>query len=120
MQVPAAYAGKFNFHVPLVDDVFRRGHHNETMGTLVCRTKNDGSVRCSLGRSTSPVAVAAYTYDKLPPAEQKALSDDGHLGCRSYIGPIRQRSSGRSRVKSRGGIPGSSWLMVKQVPCLES
>jgi hypothetical protein len=25
------------------------------------------------------MAVAAYTYDNLPPAEQKALSDEGHL-----------------------------------------
>lgn len=32
----------------------------------MCGTKNDRSVRYSLGRSTSPMAVAAYTYDKLP------------------------------------------------------
>jgi hypothetical protein len=46
---------------------------------LICGTKNDHSVRYSLGRSTSPMAVAAYTYDKLPAAEQKALPDEGHL-----------------------------------------
>jgi predicted nuclease of restriction endonuclease-like (RecB) superfamily len=73
------YAGKFNFYVALVDDVLRRDHHNETIGILICGTKNDRSVRYSLGRSTSPMAVAAYTYDKLPPAEQKALPDEGHL-----------------------------------------
>ncbi|MDR7083394.1 hypothetical protein J2X01_002688 [Arthrobacter ginsengisoli] len=73
------YAGKLNFYVALVDDVLRRQHHNETIGILICGTKNDRSVRYSLGRSTSPMAVAAYTYDKLPPAEQKALPDEGHL-----------------------------------------
>ena len=60
------YAGKLNFYVALVDDVLRCDHHNETIGILICGTKNDRSVRYSLGRSTSPVAVAAYTYDKLP------------------------------------------------------
>ena len=73
------YAGKLNFYVALVDDVLRREHHNETIGILICGTKNDRSVRYSLGRSTSPMAVAAYTYDKLPAAEQKALPNEGHL-----------------------------------------
>ncbi len=73
------YAGKLNFYVALVDDVLRREHHNETVGILICGTKNDRSVRYSLGRSTSPMAVAAYTYDKLPPSEQKALPNEGHL-----------------------------------------
>lgn len=73
------YAGKLNFYVALVDDVLRRDHHNETIGILICGTKNDRSVRYSLGRSTSPMAVAAYTYDKLPPAEQQVLPDEGHI-----------------------------------------
>ncbi|WP_461164611.1 PDDEXK nuclease domain-containing protein [Arthrobacter sp. R4-81] len=73
------WAGKLNFYVALVDDMLRREHHKETIGILICGTKNDRSVRYSLGRSTSPMAVAAYTYDKLPPAEQKALPDEGHL-----------------------------------------
>ncbi|MGO4188517.1 PDDEXK nuclease domain-containing protein [Pseudarthrobacter sp. TAF60_1] len=73
------FAGKLNFYVALVDDVLRRDHHNETIGILICGTKNDRSVRYSLGRSTSPMAVAAYTYDKLPPAEQQALPNEGHL-----------------------------------------
>jgi predicted nuclease of restriction endonuclease-like (RecB) superfamily len=73
------YAGKLDFYVALVDDVLRREHHNETIGILICGTKNDRSVRYSLGRSTSPMAVAAYTYDKLPPAEQQALPTEGHI-----------------------------------------
>ena len=56
-----------------------REHHNETLGILICGTKNDRSVRYSLGRSTSPMAVAAYTYDKLPPSEQQALPNEGHI-----------------------------------------
>ncbi|TDT73566.1 putative nuclease of restriction endonuclease-like (RecB) superfamily [Arthrobacter sp. AG258] len=73
------YAGKLNFYVALVDDVLRRDFHNETVGILICGTKNDRSVRYSLGRSTSPMAVAAYTYDKLPADERRALPNEGHL-----------------------------------------
>ncbi|MDQ0241444.1 PDDEXK nuclease domain-containing protein [Arthrobacter bambusae] len=73
------YAGKLNFYVALVDDVLRREHHNETVGILICGTKNDRSVRYSLGRSTSPMAVAAYTYDKLPATEQRTLPNEEHL-----------------------------------------
>ena len=73
------YAGKLNSYVALVDDVLHRAHVSETIGILICGTKNDRSVRYSLRRSTSPMAVAAYTYDKLPPAEQKPLPNEGHL-----------------------------------------
>lgn len=32
--------------------MLRRDYHNETVGILICGTKNDRSVRYSLGRST--------------------------------------------------------------------
>ena len=77
------YAGKLNFYVALVDDVL----HNETIGILICGTKNDRSVRYSLGRSTSPMAVAAYTYDKLPPAEQQVRPNEGHVAALEWAEP---------------------------------
>jgi hypothetical protein len=73
------YASKLNFYVALVDDVLRRDYHNDTIGILICGTKNDRSVRYGLGRFTSPMAVAAYAYDKLPADEQRALPNEGHL-----------------------------------------
>ena len=81
------YAGKLNFYVALVDDVLRREYHNETVGILICGTKNDRSVRYSLGRSTLPMAVAAYTYDKLPVAEQKAPFPTKDIWSRHSNGP---------------------------------
>lgn len=80
------FAGKLNFYVALVDDMLRREHHKETIGILICGTKNDRSVRYSLGRSTSPMAVAAYTYDKLPADEKRALPNEGHV-VPHWIGP---------------------------------
>jgi predicted nuclease of restriction endonuclease-like (RecB) superfamily len=73
------YAGKLNFYVALVDDVLRRDHHNETIGILICGSKNDRSVRYSLGRATSPMAVASYTYDALPSDVRQGLPDAEHL-----------------------------------------
>ena len=73
------YAGKLNFYVALVDDVLRRDHHNETIGILICGSRNDRSVRYSLGHTTSPMAVAAYTYESLPSDVRKGLPDAEHL-----------------------------------------
>lgn len=93
------YAGKLNFYVALVDDVLRRDHHNETIGILICGTKNDRSVRYSLGRSTSPTAVAAYTYDKLPPGEQKALPDEGNI-----VAALQWAEPNSNDANSRSGL----------------
>ncbi|WP_105030363.1 PDDEXK nuclease domain-containing protein [Arthrobacter ruber] len=67
------YAGKLNFYVALVDDKLRREAHNDTVGILICGSKNDHTVRYALGRSESPMAVSTYTYESLPAAEQRAL-----------------------------------------------
>jgi predicted nuclease of restriction endonuclease-like (RecB) superfamily len=60
------YAGKLNFYIALVDDRLRREAHADTVGILICGSKNEHTVRYSLGRTTSPMAVATYTYDALP------------------------------------------------------
>ncbi|WP_298045656.1 YhcG family protein [uncultured Citricoccus sp.] len=64
------YAGKLNFYVAVVDDHLRRSFHHDTVGILICGSKNDHTVRYSLGRATSPMAVAAYTYEQLPPSDR--------------------------------------------------
>ncbi|NKX51411.1 DUF1016 domain-containing protein, partial [Arthrobacter deserti] len=66
------YAGKLNFYVAVVDDMLRRDFHHDTVGILICGSKNDHTVRYALGRATSPMAVSAYTYEQLP-AEDRAL-----------------------------------------------
>lgn len=64
------FAGKLNFYVALVDDKLRREAHAPTVGILICGSKNDHTVRYAFGRSTSPMAVAAYTYDQLTIADR--------------------------------------------------
>ncbi|WP_299169736.1 YhcG family protein [uncultured Arthrobacter sp.] len=67
------YAGKLNFYVALVDDKLKRPAHNDTVGILICGSKNEHTVRYALGRSDSPMAISTYTYESLPPAERNAL-----------------------------------------------
>jgi predicted nuclease of restriction endonuclease-like (RecB) superfamily len=73
------YAGKLNFYVALVDDQLRRDFHHETVGILICGSKNDHTVRYSLGRATSPMAVAAYTYDQLPPGDRELVPAEDQI-----------------------------------------
>ena len=73
------YAGKLGFYVALVDDRLRRAPHAPTVGILICGSRNDHTVRYSLGRTDSPMAVSTYTYDALPPAERDALPKDTQL-----------------------------------------
>lgn len=67
------YAGKLNFYVATPFGAATTTKPSASSSG----TKNDRSVRYSLGRSTSPMAVAAYTYDKLPASEQQALPKRG-------------------------------------------
>ena len=73
------YAGKLNFYVAAVDDLMKREFHNETVGILICGSKNDHTVRYSLGRSTSPMAVSAYTYEQLPDQDKAMVPGEDQL-----------------------------------------
>jgi hypothetical protein len=42
----------------------------------MCADRNDTVVRYALSAAAQPMAVADYTYDALPPAEQAALPSD--------------------------------------------
>lgn len=73
------YAGKLKFEVGMVDDVLRRQHDNETLGILICGSKDDRSVRYSFGRTTSPLAAASYKYEALPNDVRQGFPDANNL-----------------------------------------
>ncbi len=66
-------AGQLGFYVALVDDQLKRAAHSPTVGILVCSDRNKRTVRYSLGRASSPMAVSTYTYESLPVEEQRVL-----------------------------------------------
>ena len=66
------YAGQLGFYVAIVDDLLKRDQHAPTIGILLCGSKSDRTVRYSLGKTSSPLAVASYTFDSLP-ADERAI-----------------------------------------------
>lgn len=64
------YAGKLNFYISLVDDRLRRETHADTVGILICGSKNDRTVRYSLGRATSPLHLRQTSRSRTTGASQ--------------------------------------------------
>lgn len=48
------YAGKLGFYIAVVDDKLRLPAHNPTVGILICGSRNDHTVRYSLGQTEMP------------------------------------------------------------------
>lgn len=67
------YAGQLGFYVAIVDDLLKREQHAPTIGILICGSRSERTMRYSLGKSTSPLAVASCTFDSLPADERAAL-----------------------------------------------
>lgn len=68
-----SHAGQLGFYIALVEDKMRREFHRPTIGILICGGRNDHTVRYALSQTGSPMAVSTYSYETLPPAEQKSL-----------------------------------------------
>lgn len=67
------HLGQLNFYVSVVNDRMRLERQRPTVGILVCGSKNEHTVRYALDGAAQPLAVASYTYEALPVAEQQAL-----------------------------------------------
>lgn len=69
------FAGQLAFYVTVVDDQLRHpARHAPTVGILLCSSgSNEGVVRYALRSANAPMAIATYSYEALPPAEQAAL-----------------------------------------------
>jgi hypothetical protein len=70
---------------PCVCSMKLRRSAGELMG--ICGTENDRSVPYRLGRSTSPMAVAVYTHERRP------WANNNHMPIRTY-----HRSAGRAEL----------------------
>ena len=67
------YAGQLGFYVAVVDDLLKGEQHAPSIGILICGSRSERTVRYSLGKSSSPMAVAGYTFETLPEDERAAL-----------------------------------------------
>lgn len=54
------FAGKLNFYVNAVDDVFKTPSQNPTIGLLICSNKNETEVQYAFKGVQTPMGVASY------------------------------------------------------------
>lgn len=70
------FAGKLNFYVSAVDHLLRGKEDNQTIGLLICRSKNDTIVEWSFEGIERPIGVAEYEkeikklIERLPTSKQ--------------------------------------------------
>ena len=71
------FAGKLNYYVNLVDDLFKTPQQNPTIGLLICSNKDKTDVQYAIKGITTPIGVASYNnikikeiQDQLPSIEE--------------------------------------------------
>lgn len=57
---PAIFAGKLNFYVNAVDDVFKTPSQNPTIGLLICSNKDETEVQYAFKGVQTPMGVASF------------------------------------------------------------
>ncbi len=66
------YAGKLNFYCSVVDDKLRHQHDNQTIGLILCQTKDKIPAEYSLRDIQKPIGVSEYDLPRALPDELKS------------------------------------------------
>jgi len=67
------HVAKMNFYLNAVDEQLRRGDDRESVGIILCTSRNETVAKLALHRVYAPIAVSTWTTDRpardLPPVE---------------------------------------------------
>jgi hypothetical protein len=63
------YKGKMEFYLALLNDKVRLPHENDSVGIIICKSKNRTVVEYSLKKSNYPIGVSRYSTSKELPEE---------------------------------------------------
>lgn len=63
------YKGKMEFYLALLNDKVRLPHENDSVGIIICKSKNRTVVEYSLKKSNYPIGVSSYSTTKELPKE---------------------------------------------------
>jgi predicted nuclease of restriction endonuclease-like (RecB) superfamily len=66
------YKGKMEFYLALLNDKVRLPHENDSVGIIICKSKNITVVEYSLKKSSYPIGVSSYSTSKELPEEFSA------------------------------------------------
>lgn len=67
------YKGKMEFYLSVLNDKIKLSHENESIGIIICKSKDRTIVEYSLKTSTMPIGVATYQTSNLLPKEFENL-----------------------------------------------
>ena len=62
-------AGKMNFYLAAVDDLLRHPSDAESVGIILCKTKDRVTIEYALRNTATPIGVSAFTLTDLLPQE---------------------------------------------------
>lgn len=67
------YKGKMEFYLAVLNDKVKMEHENESIGIIICKSKDRTIVEYSLQTSSLPIGVATYSTSKNLPKKYKEL-----------------------------------------------
>lgn len=63
------HTGKMSFYLSLLDNQTRKSHENNSIGIIICKSKDQTTVEFALRDVNKPIGVATYSYTKTLPKE---------------------------------------------------
>lgn len=88
-------AGQLNFYVNGIDEQRRDpDKHAPTLGILLCGSHTATTVRYALAGLSTPMAVAAYTYETLPDDARATLPPEHDLTRATQPPPLPHATDG--------------------------
>lgn len=66
------HTGQLGFYLAVVDDLMRREGDNQTIGILLCKSKNKIVAEYALRGMKAPIGISQYTLSKALPSELKS------------------------------------------------
>jgi predicted nuclease of restriction endonuclease-like (RecB) superfamily len=102
------YAGKMDFYLNVADDFLRHQGDNESIGLILCKTKDGLMAEYALKRSGKPIGIAEYRIpDKLPASIKRELPSieeiESRLGekIQEFEKPLKTLKQLKNRVTKR-------------------
>jgi hypothetical protein len=66
------YAGKMNFYLAVIDDLFRHPNDAPSIGLILCKEKKALTVEYALRKMETPIGVSEYLLTQSLPEELKS------------------------------------------------
>lgn len=73
------HLGQLNFYLNVIDTDFKTSDDKETIGLLICKSKNETVVEYALINNKNPLGIAQYKLSKLPIGIEKYFPSQNEL-----------------------------------------